>query len=829
MKYLYEFIEHQDDMPFRMFVNSVDHIQFHWHKEVEMICVLQGSVRIYVGQHNHEYHPGDFLFINSLSAHKIEKTGQDNVLLALQFSPELLERPMHIRCSSLDRGSDGKPAHDKLRHYLARMAWELNKKPPGYRSCAVGLLHMLIGHLVRSFPHEALPDGESGAEPGNDYELRRLNRVLQYIDKHYSQKITLQDIARQEHLSLHYFSHFFKDKIGIPFQKYLTLIRLEKSAELLAGTNKNVTQIASECGFANVKAFNTYFKEKYGTTPTGYRDKQGRDTLKKSSRWNVNTSAIHGAYYDIDTIQAMDSLYAYLERGYELPHNSPLASDSISIEIHADDPVHPYEPNWRMLTTAGRAIEGLRADWQEQFREMQARLRFRYIRFHGIFNDEMMIYNETEDGVPVYNWSYVDRLYDFLLSTGTRPFVELSFMPSLLRRSGETIFWWKGNISPPREMEKWTELVRQFVRHCVNRYGLEEVKQWYFEVWNEPDLEGICWAGTREEYFHFYHATAEAIKAVDSDLRTGGPALGYGSIWNDTWAEDFFNYCKTSQAPLDFFSFHVYSEYPFTKYEERLTTIMPPDFYARTIERIRGKLQAAQLPVMPELHVTEWNFSLYDRNYIHDTMFMAPFILRHALQSQGRLHSLGFWSFTDVFEESQAVPAILHGGFGLFNRNGLRKPAYYAFELLAKLTGHLLRQGEGYAIARSDDDYSILLYHYVHVDPLFASGDWSGLTERDRYTVFEEKGDLEVALHLDGLSGDYKATTYLLDRDHGSLFDEWARMGAPGTPSEEEIDYLRRRTGPAVTVELLEAVSSFDRRFVIPPHGVQLVTLRRQY
>ncbi|WP_420901982.1 GH39 family glycosyl hydrolase [Paenibacillus dendritiformis] len=121
-----------------------------------------------------------------------------------------------------------------------------------------------------------------------------------------------------------------------------------------------------------------------------------------------------------------------------------------------------------------------------------------------------------------------------------------------------------------------------------------------------------------------------------SDLRTGGPALGYGSIWNDTWAEDFFDYCRVSQAPLDFFSFHVYSEYPFTRYEERLTTIMPPDFYRSTIERIRGKLHAAQLPVMPELHVTEWNFSLYDRNYIHDTMFMAPFILRHALQSQGK-------------------------------------------------------------------------------------------------------------------------------------------------------------------------------------------------
>lgn len=104
-----------------------------------------------------------------------------------------------------------------------------------------------------------------------------------------------------------------------------------------------------------------------------------------------------------------------------------------------------------------------------------------------------MVYSEKEDGTPIYNWSYVDKLYDFLLEQGVKPFVELSFMPSQLARSKETIFWWRGNISPPADQTKWDALVREFVRHCLNRYGAKEVESWYFEVWNEPDLSGVCW------------------------------------------------------------------------------------------------------------------------------------------------------------------------------------------------------------------------------------------------------------------------------------------------------------------------------------------------
>ncbi|AZS13314.1 GH39 family glycosyl hydrolase [Paenibacillus lutimineralis] len=834
MSYFYEFIDYQEDLPIRLFVNSVAYVPFHWHKEVEIIYVLQGWITIHVDQRSYELKQDDIIVVNSMSVHQIERTNQDNVLLTLQFNPELLDEQRVVACNSLYQTSKNQEMYDRIRHYLAQMAWEASKKTQGSRNYSLGLLYMLAGHLMRYFSMVMTEEKQKNVK---DYDYQRLNRVLQFIDRNYSQKITLQSIADQEHLSLHYFSHFFSDKIGIPFQKYLTSVRLEKAVDALMNTNHSITQIALDCGFANVKLFNKYFKERYNSTPGAFRESlttaKSVDPARKPLTYEESPSA---DYYEVDTIQAMESLYRYLEPSQESnavsSSVSSVTSDHVEIHMNEQDEGTPFKKHWNWLTTAGRAVEGLRADWQAQFLELQARLGFSHIRFHGIFNDEMMVYTETEDGEPIYNWAYVDKLYDFLLQAGVRPYVALSFMPSVLARSKETIFLWRGHIAPPKDQKKWNALVHEFVRHCLNRYGLEEVSTWYFEVWNEPDLSGVCWAGSKQEYFEFYVETALTIKSISPQLRVGGPALGYGSLWNDNWAEEFIDHCSNRQAPIDFFSFHVYSEYPSLKEEAyKLTTLMPPTFYLDSVKRLRSKLKATAMPEL-ELHMTEWNFSLYDRNLIHDTMFMGAFVTHHALQTLSTLGALAFWSFTDVFEESRVLASMFYGGFGLINRNGLKKPSYYAFELLAKLGDRILSQGDGYIVTSGrNGSLQILMYNYAHVDQLFASGDWSGLTETSRYTIFEEKGNRSYHLKLDGLERRYKVTSYRLDRKHGSVFDEWIRLGAPTYPTEEELQFLQHRSVPEMQIGWLDAAVAehLEQTYIVPPHGILLLSLQPQY
>ena len=196
----------------------------------------------------------------------------------------------------------------------------------------------------------------------------------------------------------------------------------------------------------------------------------------------------------------------------------------------------PFNRKTDFCVGAGRANEGLRADWQRQLAEVRRECGFRYLRFHGLLCDDMGVYRIERDGREVYNWQYIDELFDAMLGLGVRPFVELGFMPSAMASGPHTIFWWRGNVTPPREPAKWAALVRALVAHWTERYGEAEVAQWYFEVWNEPNLAGF-WLGdkggrndadfdvfARSEYFKLYEVTARAVKAVSPRYRVGGPA-----------------------------------------------------------------------------------------------------------------------------------------------------------------------------------------------------------------------------------------------------------------------------------------------------------------
>ncbi|MET0433140.1 MAG: beta-xylosidase, partial [Cellulomonas sp.] len=192
----------------------------------------------------------------------------------------------------------------------------------------------------------------------------------------------------------------------------------------------------------------------------------------------------------------------------------------------------PLRHVWSECLGAGRANEALRVDWQDQFREAVRVLGARHVRFHGVFHDDMFVYRASNGGgfgpptplaTPVYTYAYVDKVFDAILDAGARPFVELGFMPRELATQTETLFWWKAHCSPPNDMQAWVDLVTATVTHWIDRYGIDEVRTWPFEVWNEPNLAAF-WFGDQAAYFELYRATAAALKGVDSKLRVGGPS-----------------------------------------------------------------------------------------------------------------------------------------------------------------------------------------------------------------------------------------------------------------------------------------------------------------
>ncbi len=356
------------------------------------------------------------------------------------------------------------------------------------------------------------------------------------------------------------------------------------------------------------------------------------------------------------------------------------AKDSQVVVVDASSPAHPFPHFWEKMFGSGRAILTLREDYRRDLREVKGITGFEYVRFHAIFHDEVGVYDEDAQGNPLYNFSYVDQIYDGLLANGVRPFVEISFMPKkLAARDALHAFWYKQNVSPPKDYKKWDALISRFAQHLVERYGVGEVSQWYFEVWNEPNID--FWVGDPKQatYWELYDHTARALKAVNLRLRVGGPATAQAA-----WADAFIKHCAEQKVPVDFVSTHVYGN---DKSEDVFGTsesIPRNQMVCRAVKKVHEQIQASASPQLP-LIWSEFNASYANEPAVTDTIYMGPWLADTIRQCDGLVDMMSYWTFSDVFEEQGVVKRPFYGGFGLLAEDGIPKPAFAAFELLHHL------------------------------------------------------------------------------------------------------------------------------------------------
>lgn len=472
--------------------------------------------------------------------------------------------------------------------------------------------------------------------------------------------------------------------------------------------------------------------------------------------------------------------------------------------------------------TAGRANEGLRGDWQEQLKTLQSEIGFEYIRFHGIFHDDMAIYDEDEQGNPIFFFGYFDKLFDFILDLGLRPIFELGFMPEKLSSNDSTVFWWKGHACPPKDYGKWELLVSETVRHAISRYGIDEVKNWFFEVWNEPNL-GSFWHGTQDEYFELYRSSVKAIKAVDPELKVGGPSTSGADFRDDlNYLKEFIDFCGENKLPVDFFSAHPYPTYwPLDTDGNEKMGYMAETSTIEHLDNIRRIVDTSPYSRC-QIHLTEWNSSPSPRDLIHDTPFMAPFILYNVSQNFGKVDSLGFWTFTDIFEENGPGKSEFHGGFGLINQNGIKKPSYYAYWFLSKLGDEILEADGRKIISKTEDGYTAILWNFCYYKDEFARGDRSALTLTERDGVFKEKEEC-IALTLP-LDGKHSVKTYKLGKKSSALHN-WVKLGAPESPSKAQVKLLKEQSVPEISEKTV--FSDYSEEFVLAPFEVYMIEVKK--
>jgi xylan 1,4-beta-xylosidase len=467
---------------------------------------------------------------------------------------------------------------------------------------------------------------------------------------------------------------------------------------------------------------------------------------------------------------------------------------------------------------AGRANEGLRADWQQQLAMVQKDLNFKYIRFHGLLHDDMRVYSVDKEGKASYNWQYIDKLYDYLLSVHIRPIVELSFMPADMASGTKTVFWWKANVTKPKSYELWDGLISKLVTHLQERYGKEEVKKWYFEVWNEPDLGGF-FAGTQAEYFELYAHTAKAVKSVSADYRVGGPATSAVK-----WIPDFLKYCNDNKLPVDFVTTHDYATTSvLDEFGTKKQKLKPDvDSVAKDVKRVRGQINISAYK-NAEFHLTEWSTSPSSHDPIHDSYQNASFILHVLKKAMPYANSMSYWTFTDVFEEAGPALTPFHGGFGLVNLQDIKKPTYYAFQYLNQLGATELKNSdEESIICKQDKNVQALFWDFTFPE--------TGKDFDQGYFIKDQPPATARQIHLklaNLVNGTYIMEVYKIGYQVNDPLTQYNAWGRPGYINQQQVARLKSiSTGKAVKTSMVVVKNGvFENKFNTRSNDIYFVKL----
>ncbi|WP_313638542.1 GH39 family glycosyl hydrolase [Paenibacillus sp.] len=826
MDYVYESIQMNNDLPINIFLHNAQFVEDHWHDSIELLFVLKGKVDVYIEKKRFTLQEEDVLIINSNEIHSIQ-SHENNLLLALQIPISFLKTQfadidqVRFLCKSFLYGEEEQEKFNEIRSLLAEMMWVYNKENYSYELKIKSLLFQLIYVLLWKF-RESREDKSSRI--GSKYTERMLS-IVNYIQGNYMKSLSLLDIAEQEHLSVPYLSSFFQKSMGKSFSQYVNQLRLKHAVRDITYTDHSITQIAMDHGFPSLKSFHKVFKEVYKITPIQYR----KDLQRHEEHENLPSND-YATYLDFDRENAYEALFKYLPSPDQQTADKMLDKGVVTKEIRVQlsGKSKVIKPYWRKICTISKAKEILQSEVQSHLKLIQEKVQFSHIRFHGIFDDEMMVYREDAQGNPIFNFFYVGQLIDFIRSIGLRPYIEFGFMPKDLASSEFSFFYKKSNLSKPKDLGKWRKLVEQLLLFCKNRYGEEEMKHWYFACWNEPDLQ-IFWADTFEDYGEMYIQTYQAVKVSCPKFQMGGPDLFSETVYQESWLDHYLDFCITNHCIPDFISFHSYPvriiEQPLIDKPISWIHLSNDNYLNETIHLLKDKLKA-KLSQLPDVHVTEWNSTPFHRDLTNDTCYKAAYIVKNVLENLDELQSLAYWSLTDLLEELPPAEEPFHGGLGLITSNGIQKPGYYAYELLGKLGDRLMELGAGYCLTKSLQGYQLMVYHYCHFDRLYGTSHSLGIDALNRYHVFRDTNNLEMSFAIQGIpSGVYKLRQTTINRDHGSAYDTWLEMGAPSSLDADEVAYLNRKAVPNQVRKTIDIQSSLDIKCKLNPHEVRLYEL----
>lgn len=817
----FQLITEKHGCPFKVTITDGFQMKSHFHSCLELVFVLNGSIDYMLNGKTYKLSAKDFIFANSYEIHSCSPASAKGRIVLMEIETAPLKKffvpakQLWFKWEETYNNQD-LDLYQNICAHIRRIIIDATTQKPAFPA---KIYSEILGMMAVLYEQCSLLPTDTDSN-GNTAQIQKSNEIMDYLNEHYTEQISLNTMAKELHISAPYISKLFKETFGIGVWKYLNQLRIKKSLPALCNTDENILDIAVLAGFNNAKTYRRIFQQEIGSSPTEYRKNNRETTLSGSTEIpdSINSDLLH-----------------FLSETEPLMPRPSERQASASITVFRDL-IHctykKYRKCWNQILSVGAASLLLQQQVQKEILNTVRDLDFKYIRFTGVLSDILQIYQEDASGQPFYFWRLLDEALDFIHEHKLKPFICLGFMPEKLA-AGKTPspFHWNANTSRPKSVHAWTDLLCVFLQHCINRYTYDEVCTWKFEFWNFPEPQGFFWHDTLEKFYDFFLDSYKTFRKILPKGQFGSPGFLKSRNFQD--AAKFLQFCQKQKVQFDFICLHMFMLTPPQEPEQCSMSdgrLFPADIYgaddlADSVRQLGAVL--SELCIKSPIYITEWNVSPCFHDYSRDTCFMGAYIAHTLSRLPGIIETFSFEMLTDYLDEHIPQQELFAGGAGLKTYNGLPKPSYLALILLNKMGSSLAASGDGYLITASNEGYQILLYNHAFYSSEFRNGTSHKLTMLDRYQIFEDQKDCTFHLHLELPDSNYRIEHHVLSRESGSVYDSWLEMGAPTYTDYTAYFYLHNKAYPEIKIKYQHIKRHLLLSEFVPVHGVLMINITK--
>lgn len=792
----------------------------HYHQDPEIIYVMRGKMEIKIDESAYQLQEGDFLLINANKRHAC--VGEQGILAARFFidfhilAEHMGTLQLMFWCNTVVDRND---AYEEVRNLLDRILSCYSDQEEKGALYLNSLYYELLYQLVSHFMVKA---DNIWIDQENSKDQVRIRQIQNYIQANYQTQISLNDLAQKLYLSNVYLSKYIKKHLGLTFLEYLNNVRLFHAVDELLYTNKSITRIAMDNGFPTSAAFIKNFRNIHREAPSQYR-----------KRMQKNIASSYEEYEPEE--KSLDLVHEYLRN-----RQAGQQENSGRQQICTTD-VNHYEiqnVDWIQAVNVGEAYTLLQSEVQKQFIQIQEETGMVYARIWNLLSWEQCM--DEKEGM---NFRKLDLVLDFIIDHHMKPYIELGggFDSKETRKNSVE----RKKVWDP---ELFSEILRAFYLHLINRYGLEEMEGWYFECGN-----GSGFGMTEEDgtYYQNFEVIYRTFKEIAPEIRVGGAGFLLG--YDNASCREIFRIWKKREIRPDFLSFRSFQYISVAENELRYARrSIDSSYLENQVQLIREMMEEEGFQVA-ELHIDQWNFTDSDQNVFNDSCAQGAYIVKTCIGMLGNADLMAYWHGLDMGSEyahqrtsgaknfagqenTQTgyydFQAVLNGNSGMVSRDGIRKPSFYAFQFMNKLQNHVICRSENSVITSNGRGrFTAVCHNYKRFSSKYAfcREDEIQIDEMDQFVEDSEPLKLKICLnHVK--NGSYQVKIHYMNPENGSVQNIWKMMGYEKALSKDEIEYMKRRAIPSMEIRTVQVTDgSLKLENVMQPQEIRLLDIQYRY